>query len=203
MSKPALFTIGHSNLDLATFVRLLKLHEVEAIADVRSKPYSRWMPHFNQDALKSHLAKINIRYVFLGDELGARREEAECYVGPKAKYELIAKTESFKSGLQRVHTGGAKMRIALMCSEKEPLDCHRTVLVCKYLKDDFEIKHLNQSGGFETHEELETRMLETERLAQPDLFQSRSELLEQAYERRGDKIAYCRSHGNSTEDLNP
>ncbi|MGD1875609.1 MAG: DUF488 family protein [Mastigocoleus sp.] len=43
-----LFTIGHSNHTIEAFITLLKKHEITAIADVRSHPYSRYLEHFNQ-----------------------------------------------------------------------------------------------------------------------------------------------------------
>ena len=98
---PILFTIGHSTRTLDEFLSLLKQNEINAVADVRSSPFSRHMPHFNRDALQQSLKTHGIQYVFLGDELGARREEQECYVEGVAKYELIEKTAAFAEGLER------------------------------------------------------------------------------------------------------
>ena len=91
-----LFTIGHSNYELETFISLLKKHEVNAVADVRSHPYSRFLPYFNRLELKKELAKEDIVYVFLGRELGARSADSTCYVEGRAVYEKIAATDEFK-----------------------------------------------------------------------------------------------------------
>src|SRR5438552_11646403 len=119
------FTIGHSNLELATFVALLKQHGIQAVADVRSSPYSQHNPQFNREPLQRALSEQGISYVFLGQELGARRSEPECYVNGRADYSLIAQTTAFRRGLDRIIQGSAKMRVAMMCAEKDPLDCHR------------------------------------------------------------------------------
>ena len=100
-----LYTIGHSNHEIQAFLSLLSRHAIDVVADVRSKPYSARFPQFNSPALKKALAKSGMRYVFLGRELGARREEACCYVDGQARYELVAKTEAFAGGLKRILTG--------------------------------------------------------------------------------------------------
>ncbi|NJN20587.1 MAG: DUF488 domain-containing protein, partial [Leptolyngbya sp. RL_3_1] len=120
-----LYTIGHSNHDIDKFVALLKGHGINALADVRSMPYSRHTPHFKQKPLKSILQRYGIRYVFLGQELGARPRLESCYVHGKALYERIASTENFKQGIKRILDGTKKLDIALMCAEKDPIVCHR------------------------------------------------------------------------------
>ena len=123
------FSIGHSNLELARFVALLKQHGIQAVADVRSSPYSQYNPQFNREPLQRALREQGISYVFLGEELGARRSERECYVDGRADYSRIAQTPAFVRGLDRIIQGAAKMRVAMVCAEKDPLDCHRCILV--------------------------------------------------------------------------
>lgn len=189
-----LFTIGHSTHELKTFLDLLKLHNVQAIADVRSQPYSSRFPHYSKDALEQSLKENHIRYVFLGKELGARRTEDCCYVEGQAKYELVAKTPAFSRGIGRVIHGLSKYNLALLCSERDPLTCHRTILVCKHLRGKgFDIEHILADGTLESQDELESRMLKTLRKNQPCLFASREEIVEQAYEEQGGKIAYRQS----------
>jgi len=102
-----LHTIGHSNHGSAAFVDLLRRHAIDAIADVRSSPYSRVAPQFNREPLATLLRSRGIQYVFLGRELGARREERDCYVGSQARYDLIAKSRLFREGIERVLAGAA------------------------------------------------------------------------------------------------
>ena len=197
-----LFTIGHSTLEADAFVALLKENGVSAVADVRSSPYSRFSPQYNTDSLRRLLLDNQIQYVFLGEELGARRSEPECYVDDVAKYELIATTEAFARGIQRLRTGLASRRIALLCAEKDPLTCHRTILVCRHLREDAAISHIIGPGECETQEQAETRLLSLIGLPERDLFRSRAELLDEAYTKQGEQIAYRRqalTGANSTE----
>ena len=208
-----LFTIGHSNLSIKEFISLLVRYKVDAIADVRSHPYSGYLPHFNRDLLKFELLKAKIKYVFLGDELGARPKDLSCYINGKALYTRIANSDSFKVGVERILTGLNTYSIALMCSEKDPLTCHRTILICKHLRLKTEINHIVDRHTLESHSQLEDRLLdlhgfdlEQKRLKDPEILQfdlftstqskvkpnsvSQEEFLEQAYIKQGNKIAY-------------
>ncbi|CCF85218.1 DUF488 domain-containing protein [Nitrolancea hollandica] len=196
MATRSLFTVGHSSLSIEEFIALLKQHNVEAIADVRSKPFSRRFPHFSQKPLQNALRNTGIQYVFLGKELGARRDEQETYEHGQARYERIAECVAFRDGLQRVMNGTAKYRIALMCAEKDPLACHRTILVCRHLRDfGFNISHILSNGRTETHAAAERRLMAEERISlnQMDFFDSELEgdsPIDRAYASRGDKIAF-------------
>jgi len=184
-----MFTVGHSTHPYCDFLSLLQRHGIEVIADVRSSPFSRFS-WFNRSDLEKALKESGIRYVFLGKELGARREERECYIGARADYDLISLTSAFQSGMERLKIGVQKFRVALMCSEREPLDCHRTVLVCRHAKPFAEIFHIHADGHLETHEEAEIRMMSRYRANEGDMFLSKIELLNEAYRRRGEEINY-------------
>lgn len=187
---PILFTIGHSTRTLDEFVALLKQNEINAVADVRSSPFSRHMPHFNRDTLQESLKTHGIQYVFLGDELGARREERECYVEGVARYELIEKTAAFAEGLERIRKGTSKFLIAMMCAEKDPLTCHRTILVARALKDEYELRHVITEHKVLSQEELEQELLSRWNMSHPQLFQEPGEVLDEAYRKQSDEIAY-------------
>jgi uncharacterized protein (DUF488 family) len=190
-TQQTVFTIGHSNLEFGKFVALLKQHGIQAVADVRSSPYSQYNPQFNREPLQRALQEHGISYVFLGDELGARRSERECYVNDRADYALIARTPAFRSGIERVIRGAAKMRIALMCSEKDPLDCHRCILVSPHLrKRGLRVSHILADGSVESHEQAESRLLNLLELPEHELFRSPDEIAAEAYKLRGEKIAY-------------
>lgn len=132
-------------------------------------------------------------YVFLGEELGARRSEPECYVNGKADYLLIAQTPAFIRGLDRLVQGAAKMRIAIMCAEKDPLDCHRCILVSPRLKErGVNVQHIHDDGTLESQEEAERRLVKKFNLVEPGLFRPDTEILVEAYRRQGEKIAYER-----------
>ena len=199
-----LFTIGHSSHELHDFLRLLQEYGVEAVCDVRSSPYSGRNPQFNKEALRDALSERRIRYVFLGKELGARSEDPGSYVDGQARYDRIAKTDLFKSGLERVLKGAQSFRVALMCAEGDPLSCHRTILVCHELKNsDLSIAHILSNGTIESHEDAEERLLRITGLENGDLFRERSELIEEAYEAHGRKIAYRRPTEGAGGDQPP
>ncbi len=208
--KNKLFTIGHSNLDIKDFLSLLSKHNVTALADVRSSPYSRYVSQFNKENLKNSLLNSGIKYVFLGQELGARPKDRSCYVDGKALYQNIAKTTLFSQGIERLSKGSKTYNIALMCAEKDPITCHRAVLICQHLKVlPLDINHILQDGSLESHQNLENRLLEIHNLGQSakdspvqlSLFDNVSnqtplqtlspeEALKEAYRKQGDKIAY-------------
>ena len=208
-----LFTIGHSNHTIEGFISLLQQHSVTALADVRSHPYSRFLPHFKRKELKEALSRARINYVFLGQELGARPNNPECYVKGKAVYEKIAATEIFQEGIQKLLKGLEKQKVALMCAEQDPLTCHRAILVCQHLRDsNLPINHILKNGILESHYELENRMLNKHGLSikeqpiQLSLFDNelpklptREESLKKAYKLQGDEIAYVEKRNNDHE----
>lgn len=173
-----IFTVGHSNHSTEKFLSLLKQHGVTAVADVRSLPYSRRFPHFNQSPLRNSLGSEEISYVFLGYQLGARPKDPECYVEGKARYELIAATEAFTNGLDRIFKGAKHHQIALMCAEQDPITCHRAILVCRYLRNrGLDIKHILKTGDLEPHEHLEQRLLKLHNLSESlPLLETRPEI---------------------------
>lgn len=188
-----ILTVGHSNYEISDFISLLKQNCVEAIADVRSSPYSRFAPQFNTDALKEALRNSNIAYVFLGKELGARSDDDCCYVDDVVSYTRLARTELFRSGIQRLISGSEKFRIAAMCSEKEPTECHRTILVARFLSQQgVEVAHILGDGSIELHEQTMLRLLDVLDLPRYDLLMDTAALVEAAYEQREKQIAYRR-----------
>jgi len=187
------FTIGHSNREFADLLALLRRHAITAVGDVRSQPYSRRYPQFSREPLEKALKDAGILYVFLGRELGARSDDPSCYENGSVKYERLAETELFQSGLDRVEQGMATHRLALLCAEKEPLNCHRFALVSRELAQrGVGVLHILEDGRAEPHEETVSRMLESLHLPEADLFRSREEIVADAYQMHGDKIAYVR-----------
>ena len=190
-TQQPVFNIGHSNLEFAKFVALLKRHSIQAIADVRSSPYSQYNSQFNRESLQRSLQEHGVSYVFLGEELGARRSERECYIDGRADYALIARAPAFQRGIERVLQGAAKMRVALVCAEKEPLDCHRCILVSPHLRaHGLAVFHILADGTLESHEQTETRLLHLFALPERELFRSPEEIVAEAYKLQGDKVAY-------------
>jgi len=187
----AVYTIGHSTNTIERFIELLGQHAITAVCDVRSKPYSRMNPQFNREPLKKVLASAGVKYVFLGQELGARSEDKSCYRNGQVQYALLAQTDLFKQGIERVKSGASTFRVALMCAEKEPLECHRTILVARQLREEgVPVKHILGDGRLEDHEQALKRLVAMLRIPSADMFRPEEEVIEDAYARQGDQIAY-------------
>ena len=186
-----IYTIGHSNHPIERFIALLRQHEITAVADVRSTPYSRFNPQFNRETLRKSLVDAGIHYVYLGEELGARSKDRSCYDDGRVNYYKLAQTGLFKRGLERLRTGMAEHKIALMCAEKEPLECHRTILVTRELvSQGIPVTHILDSGAIESHDAAVARLRERLDIPAEDLFRSQAELIEAAYDLQGRTIAY-------------
>lgn len=187
------FTIGHSVHPIDRFAALLAQHGITAIADVRSSPYSRFTPHFRRKLIEAELRARDVAYVFLGAELGARREEPEVYDGDLARYDRIAATAGFARGIERVEQGAEKFRVALMCAEKDPLTCHRAILVARQLSlRGHELWHVHADGALESTAALEQRLLAATGVAAADLFRTPGEILAEAYRVQGERAGYRR-----------
>lgn len=197
-----LFTIGHSNHKIFDFLRLLRSHGINALVDVRSHPVSRVHPQFNKKVLAADLKKAKIAYVFLGRELGARRVESSCYMEGRAEYDRIAALPIFQEGLRRIREGLRRYRIALMCAERDPLDCHRGILICRYLRNEgISIQHIREDGSLEPQTALEKRLVDRLEI-EPDLFnggRAFDQLVEKAFDTQGKKIAYVQRSPGTTD----
>jgi len=191
MTKTRIFTVGHSTHEFEDFVSLIEQHGVDAVADVRSVPYSRWQPQFNREDLAEALKARGIAYVFLGKELGARSDDPQCYENGRVQYRALAETPLFQSGIKRVQDGSRHRRIALMCAEKDPLDCHRTILVTRELvANGVDVAHILENGSLEPHDETMKRLSGQLRLPAQDLFLTPEELENRAYAEQERRIAY-------------
>ncbi len=187
------YTVGHSNHPIEKILSLLTGNGITAIADVRSRPFSRRHPQFNKDRLAAMLAERGIAYLFLGKELGARSDDPSHYEGGKVQYSRLAATALFKSGIERVLAAAKEHRLALMCAEKEPLDCHRTLLVARALEvTGASILHILSDGSIESQSQTMSRLIDTMRLSKHDMFQDHAALVDAACKLREDKIAYVK-----------
>lgn len=185
-----IYTVGHSNHPAEHFLALLRRHAIELLADVRSTPYSRFNPQFRRDRLAASLTEDGIEYLFLGDELGARSKDRECYEAGRVSYRKLADTGLFRDGMERLLAAAKTRTTAIMCAEKDPLDCHRTILVARALEARGEsIAHILASGELESHEDAMARLRAKLELTTDDLFDG-DDANERAYEMRGREIAY-------------
>jgi uncharacterized protein (DUF488 family) len=170
-------TIGHSNHPIERFVALLKAGGVERLVDVRSMPWSRRFPQFGRERLAKSLAEAGIDYAWEGEALGGK---------PKAGggYDDAASRPEFKDAIGRLIAERANTSLCLMCAEKEPLDCHRTVLVSRRLAErDVPIEHLLADSTMKPHAEIEDALLKKAG-GGADLFEDREARLARAYQAR-------------------
>jgi hypothetical protein len=159
--EPRLFSVGHSNHDLPRLVELLRGAGITAVADVRSQPYSRRLPQFNRAELEQGLKQGGIAYVFLGDVLGGRPSDPDVYDDEgRVDYERVRRTAAFRDGLDRLVRGLDRFTVAMLCSEDDPLDCHRGLMITPALRErGIAPLHLRKDGTVETTEALEARLL--------------------------------------------
>lgn len=200
MARSNLLSIGHSTHSFEAFLDLLQQNKVSAVADVRSVPASRFSPQFNQDAIRHGLHEAGIKYVFLGKELGARTEDPSCYLDGRVQFKRLAQTAEFNQGIERLISGARVEQIAIMCTEQEPLDCHRTVLVAQVLHErGASIGHIQGDGRVESHAQAMRRLMNKHGVDKDDLLFTPAERLEQALMRQERRIAYFNEDLASTE----
>lgn len=186
-----LFTIGHSTHSLERFLELLAVYGITAVADVRSSPYSRYNPQFNRETLQKELKRKGLQYVFLGRELGPRSDDPACYIEGKVQYNLLAGTDLFRKGLERLKKGMESFRIALMCAEKDPVTCHRAILICRHLRGNgLKISHILEDGSLEDNEDSIKRLMKLLKIQDTHLFKAREEIIQDAYDMQSERIAY-------------
>ena len=195
-----LFSIGHSNNPIDRFIALLGEAGVNAVVDVRSTPYSRFCPWFSRNNLEAHLKSVGIAYLGYGEVLGGRPGDASLYCDGVADYEAMARTPAFQSGLDRLQNDMAQHRISLMWAEREPLDCHRCLLVARALAArGVAIGHILHDGAIEPHAVTEQRLMQwAESAAEPDLFVTgQNGRLAAAYQRRSRAVGYKAKPGST------
>ena len=184
------YTIGHSTHSWETFFGLIKPYGIEVIVDVRSTPYSKMAQDFNRENLIELLVGEGIKYLFMGDQLGGRSNDPDCISEGRVDYDSLSRSADFQEGFTRLLKGSKDYTIALMCSEKEPLICHRTILISRYLIDaSITVKHILGDGTLEEHNKSVERLLQEEGISE-DLLRSLDEVVLDAYKAREKKIAY-------------
>jgi uncharacterized protein (DUF488 family) len=197
-----LFSIGHSNIPAARFTAMLRVAGIDAVADVRSMPVSRFCPWFSQKNLAPQLAGEQIGYLFFGETLGGRPRDRTLYRDGVADYELMANDPRFEAGLDRL-LAEAQHRLCLMCSERDPLDCHRCLLIARSLAArGVSVGHILHDGAIESHAAIERRLIELDRGdSEPhatELFVTGlEERLAAAYRRRARAVAYRAKERNN------
>jgi uncharacterized protein (DUF488 family) len=193
-----LFSIGHSNVPADRFIAMQRAAGVTVIADVRSTPFSRFCPWFSQKNLAPLLAQQGIGYAGYGAEHGGRPRDPLLYRDGVADFEAMARQADFQSGLDRLVAEASRQRVCMICSEREPLDCHRCLLVARALAArGLNVGHILHDGGVEPHAATEQRLLTLEDDGGNLFVTGQNERLAAAYRQRARTIAYRSKTGRA------
>jgi len=192
MSKGSLYSIGYSGFanNVEGFIDMLNRYRINVLIDVRSSPYSAYFSEFNKDNLERVLKENGIYYRNYAAEFGARQEERKLYPEGYLSFELFSKTDAFREGMQKVITGtNAGYSMAFMCAEKEPVTCHRAILVARaFYEDGYPVTHILPNGDTKTQTDIEDELLQ---MNPPTLFDdSEIDSLVLAYRKQNEKIGF-------------
>jgi len=211
MNKPIVYTVGHSTHQLDFFLELIKTVDIDCIVDVRSVPASAYNPQYNKDSFKNFLKNNHIQYLPFAEEFGAKQTDYDLLDDDKKlDFEKFRKTRRFNHGLERIWQGIDKnFRIALMCSESEPLDCHRFSMVSIGLENNgFEVKHILKDKSIKTNVELEDELiaiyLKKEKISQRNLFMpdiTRETQLKEALKLKNKEIGFSPYLTNKEQEV--
>lgn len=198
MEKPVIYTVGHSTHPIDYFLELLKEYSINCLVDVRSLAASTYNPQYNKEPLSNFLKNNGVTYLHFAEEFGARHTDPDLLDDEgKVDFDKVRKTWLFKQGVERLWLGLDKGNvIALMCSESEPLDCHRFSMVSVALqKDGFEVKHILKDKSIKSNQELEKQLLKKydKKLPRPDIFQpdiTTNDQLKCAYRLKNKEIGF-------------
>ena len=191
-----LFTVGHSNLDFLQLLKLLKDQSVNLLIDVRSQPRSGRFPQFSQPGFDKMIEDARIGYLFLGEELGGRPDDADAYrQDGVVDYRARRKSYAFHAGIERVLNALHHASCALLCAEEDPQECHRFLMICPELvRMGIRPLHIRKGSRIESQEDAKNRLLAAQGfggIAADTLFpQSRTDALEEAYDLQAGKFAY-------------
>jgi uncharacterized protein (DUF488 family) len=202
------FTIGHSTHQLEYFIKLIKSQKINTLIDIRSMPASKYNPQYNKDSFEYFLQSKGIKYMHFGFEFGARHDD-EDFLDDDGMVNFIKFRRSFQfqNGIERLDIGISNgYNIVLMCSEGDPLECHRFSMISVYLEEiGIVVKHIMKDGSMQLHKDLEQGLLEkySKKLLTPDLFNPNvdtNDQLKQAYKLHNKDIGW-HSENNHNEDL--
>lgn len=198
MSRPIIYTVGHSTHQLEYFLDLIRAYSVNCLIDVRSVAASNYNPQYNKEPLADFLKRNGIVYLHFAEEFGARHNDPDLLdEDGKVDFQKVRKSWGFKNGVERLWAGVEKgFVICLMCSESEPFDCHRFSMISAALeKDGFDVRHILKDKTLKSNVELERQLLKKydSKIPKPDIFNpsvSPEDQLKAAYKLRNREIAY-------------
>lgn len=208
MNRPIIYTVGHSNHPIEVFLDLLKTYAVNCLIDVRSIAASSYNPQYNKEPLSNFLKAAGITYLHFAEEFGARHTDPDLLDEEgRVNFELVRKSWAFKNGVERLWAGIDKgFTIALMCSEADPLTCHRFSMISPALeKDGFDVKNILKDKSLQTNADLEIQLLKkyAKELPRPDMFQpdiTSDDQLKAAYRLHNKEIGFSPRQKQTQEE---
>lgn len=202
-----IFTIGYTAFQFDDFISVLKKYNVNSVIDVRSSPYSKFHSEYNTDELSVELKKRGFAYRNYKNEFGARQLEKKYYPQGYMDFSLFVRSDAFRSGMEKIMNASEMgYRFVLMCAEKDPVTCHRVIMVAReFYKEGYTVKNILANGEFCTQEDIECRLVD---MYYPDRDQfslfgeqlSWEEMVENSYVFQNEKIGYHINGGNDSED---
>ena len=156
MTKIPIYTVGYGNRSIKQFIELLRQYQIAYVADVRSQPYSRFNHNFSKEDLEKHLRSCNIRYMYVGDTLGGRPKDDTCYADGRVDYSKLPEKSFYQEGIGRLRTAWEKqLRVAVMCTELKPQECHRGKLIgASLIEQQIDVAHIDEEGNIKTQEDI-------------------------------------------------
>ncbi len=204
----SIYTIGYTAFSINEFIETIKHYNINCVIDVRSSPFSNYYSDYNKDALERTLKQHNILYRNYANEFGARQTNSDFYSGDIVDFDKFIKSTQFLQGVSKIKKGiECGYNFVLMCAEKDPIKCHRSIMLGKgFSNSSFEVKHIISKNELESQKELEQRLLE---MYHQDRFQltlfgedrSESDLLADAYMKQNLAIGYNRNTKIEQEDI--
>lgn len=155
-----IFTIGHSNHPFSRFIELIQKQGIQMVVDVRSRPYSKYTPYYSKKPLEEGLKEYQVEYVYLGNKIGGKPDDAKFYHDGELLYHLMEADEKYQEGLKILLEIARDKRIVIMCSEEDPYHCHRHHLISQsLLQNNFQITHIRGNGSLEkVRSDYQTRL---------------------------------------------
>jgi len=155
-----IYTIGHGNRSMDDFISLLQNYQIRYLVDVRSQPYSRYVPHFSKASLEQAMREHEFHYLYLGNTLGGRPDDQSCYVNGRVDYALVREKPWYLQGIQRLRTAWEKqLTVAVLCSELKPEECHRGKLIGNTLVEQgIAVAHIDETGALCAQQEITMRL---------------------------------------------
>ena len=194
-----IYTIGYTGFSLSEFLNVLKNYKIQVVIDVRSSPYSERYPNYNRPNLEDTLKKSGIYYRNYADEFGARQDNPIYYTDGYLDFKKFSKSQAFQNGVVKIRNSLDKgYLIAFLCAEKDPIQCHRAILVSREFSDlGYNVHHILTNGKYETQQDIEQRLLAMffPNGIQQDFFSEPLDLdtaIDIAYRKQNQKIGYQR-----------